>query len=52
MYDLIVFLDENIVYNLAYADVISEEQKTQIKDAEKEISDGESEIAKNEKKLW
>ena len=65
MYDLIVFLDENIVSNPAYADVISEEQKVQIKDArkeledgkikikdaEKEISDGESEIAKNEKKL-
>lgn len=65
MYDLIVFLDENIVSNPAYADVISEEQKTQIKDArkeleegkikiadaEKEISNGEREIITNEKKL-
>ena len=51
MYDLIVFLDENIVSNPAYADIISEEQKTQIKDARKELEEGKIKIADAEKEI-
>lgn len=51
MYDLICYLEENVVGNPAYADFMTKEQVTQIQDAKKELEDGKNKIADAEQEI-
>ncbi len=51
LYDLIVFLDNNIVSNPVYTELASQEDKDKILDARKELEDGKIKIADAEKEI-
>ncbi len=51
LYDLIAFLDNNIISDPAYTELVSQEDKDKILDARKELEDGKIKIADAEKEI-
>ena len=51
MYDLVCYLEENVAADPAYAEFMTAEQITQIKDAKKELENGKIKIADAEQEI-
>ena len=51
MYDLVCYLEENVAADPAYAEFMTAEQITQIKDAKKELEDGKIKVADAEQEI-